>query len=539
MTKLNSLSLAVALSLSVIPLKSEAIGLGKYDSNAQLNQPLNLSIPVLTEHDDLSGFKAYLADYNQHERFGIIFPGWMPKIKANVLKQDDGYQLMLTTNRPIKEPIVNFVLAVDYQGMKLYKEITLFLDPPTKAQIENRIQIKSNLAAQPIVGAETTFKTSSQSLPIRSKLGNDTQLDDSNRVKRGDSLWTLAAQWELKGVNQNEKMELLYQNNGHAFINGNRGLIKEGSLINYSSDLIANSQQSRLESNTYGTVAAQTDNLNNIEPSAENQTSASGKTAFEETKIAQMQQKIGLLNQTISRQQEQNQQLKVQLAKIEDLIANMQQKSTSGAAVPIVELAKSTSALEQTRVDAKPLGPAIYPSPTEQAKPSAFANISPNLFLLYWSIGLLAIGLVTQKLFNQWKFNRFNRRLANQLSKLNTSTAAATSPIPSIDELRLPKESSVANRIKYIQSAANFYLRCHRFDLAKELVNESLIQYASNSRIVKELLELRRTIYQTIDKGLKTDIVEKLDSHGADNPVSGDNIEPFDQFGQRWNRKVS
>ena len=63
MTKLNSLSFAVALSLSVIPLKSEAIGLGKYENYAQLNQPLNLSIPLLTEHDDLTSFKAYLADY--------------------------------------------------------------------------------------------------------------------------------------------------------------------------------------------------------------------------------------------------------------------------------------------------------------------------------------------------------------------------------------------------------------------------------------------------------------------------------------------
>ncbi|MCW8999310.1 MAG: hypothetical protein OQK04_11400, partial [Kangiellaceae bacterium] len=377
------------------------------------------------------------------------------------------------------------------------------------------------------------------------------QFTGPNRVKRGDSLWKLASQWDLKGTSQNEKMELLFQNNSHAFIDGNRGLLKEGSVISYSTELIgsnhlqnespsANSNTSAPQAMVTQTSTAQTVILeNNIELSTENAATTSGQTGYQQNRIDQMQQKISSLDQTISRQLEENRQLKVQLAQIENLVAKMQQNSTTGATIPLASATRSVSLPVQANIDPKPLGPAIYPDPEPKIQPSVFESLSPNLFLLYWSLGLLAIGLITQRLFNQWKFNRFNKRLDRQLSKLSASTSEVTMSVPGIDELELPKESSITNRIKYIQSAANFYLRCHRFDLAKELVNESLIQYASNSRVVKELLELRRTIYRTIDKGLKTDIVEKLDTHGSDHNVSDDNVEPFDRFGQRWNRKVS
>ena len=161
-----------------------------------------------------------------------------------------------------------------------------------------------------------------------------------------------------------------------------------------------------------------------------------------------MQQQINQLDQTITRQLEENQQLKVQLAQIENLIAKIQQNPTTSAAIPTADTSKSTNSPVQARLDPKPLGPAIYPNPKPQTQQSAFENLTPNLFLLYWSLGLLAIGLITQRLFNQWKFNRFNKRLDKQLSKL-TASPAATMPIPSIDELKLPKESSIANRIEF------------------------------------------------------------------------------------------
>ena len=129
---LLSLSLAAAAPV-------HAIGVGNIDILSNLNQPLLAKIHILASPDEgirASNLKVRVASREQHARYGLPYPALLKSARFIVTPDGNGgFLVRATTSRPVKEPLLNFLLEVDWGKGRLYKEVALLLDPPGYQQL--------------------------------------------------------------------------------------------------------------------------------------------------------------------------------------------------------------------------------------------------------------------------------------------------------------------------------------------------------------------------------------------------------------------
>ncbi len=131
-------SLVLSLTLAM-PFPLHAIGVGDIDIQSHLNQPLLAQIRILASKSEgirASDLTVRAASRAQHSKYGLDYPSTLRGAKFRVTQQGNGnFLVRATTSYPIKEPLLNFLLEVDWGKGKLYKEVALLLDPPGYQQL--------------------------------------------------------------------------------------------------------------------------------------------------------------------------------------------------------------------------------------------------------------------------------------------------------------------------------------------------------------------------------------------------------------------
>ena len=123
------LSLSIAL---LIPGMARAMGLGKLTLHSGLDEPLKAEIELTSvQSNEIKSLKTGLASRADFENAGIERAPHLAGIKYIVVQRPDGrYFLQLTTDQPIREPFLHFLLQVDWVGGHLIREYTALIDPP-------------------------------------------------------------------------------------------------------------------------------------------------------------------------------------------------------------------------------------------------------------------------------------------------------------------------------------------------------------------------------------------------------------------------
>ncbi|WP_444995559.1 type IV pilus assembly protein FimV [Aliikangiella sp. IMCC44359] len=585
MTRLNLISIAVAISLSATCNHSKAIGLGNPSTEAIINRPLKIDLPIVAYEADLYEINATLANHQQHRRFGLPYPSWIPKLKFNTIETNQGPVLQITSLQPIKEPLLNFVVAVDYKGMKLFKEVTLFLDPvevyyaKKQAQTKSQDSLNQRVNRRDTSNKQATLNTTTQSNQ-NTTLVKATERDDnvvqehskSILVTQGQSLWRIAKAWQVSQASISQKMEAIYLANPHAFLNNNKNHLKQGVTLNFSlNDLeqtvskISKPKSESVAVNKVSSLAQQMPSKSDTisKPSQQTEASTNDKQSLVLKQII-LEQQLAELNDNIQKERERNLAMKQDMAKLEAVINRLQNQpaeqhfaATITTPVSLNENTASTPAASKNSIQEIAKQQPVSATSDLPAKNESFNQPIANNTKMIWATGAwiffaLLIAYLGTRYSSRRKVNRFAKKLDNQLENIAYNDHREQSQAPTLKELSIPKNISSTEQVKYLQSAADFYLSCNRYDLAKELVNESLIQFSGNTKIVKALLNIRKTIYQKLDANLQTNIVEKLDTRSttkipeneesgvvfdSDDDVDLDSLN--DEFIREWNKKVS
>jgi pilus assembly protein FimV len=133
---LPALGLMLAAVLTLFPVVSHALGLGKLKMLSALNEPLNAEVEFtsITEKE-LKGLNAGLAPRVDFDTAGVERAPYLSQIKFTVSKRLDGsYFLMLRTERPMEEPFLHLLLQVEWPGGRLVHEYTALIDPPYRVE---------------------------------------------------------------------------------------------------------------------------------------------------------------------------------------------------------------------------------------------------------------------------------------------------------------------------------------------------------------------------------------------------------------------
>lgn len=212
MTQKRIVSLSVVAALGLLsPLTSWAFGLGQITVNSALNQPFSAEIPVTslraTERGNLDVRLASLSDF---DRAGLDRSLLLTQLRFEVIEQGDKALVKITSQVPIKEPFLDFLVTASAGEGRMLREYTVLLDPP--ADIYQR-------PSQPATTASPAPTTSS---PAARTPSRPAYSSDQYQVRRGDTLWQIAQQTKpAADITAQQMMMALLAVNPQAFQNNN------------------------------------------------------------------------------------------------------------------------------------------------------------------------------------------------------------------------------------------------------------------------------------------------------------------------------
>lgn len=270
--KKQALSIAVMIA-GAYPAASNALSLGDIESNSNLNQPLRAKIELLAAGaQDAKQLQVRLAPASVFNRVGIERPAFLDSLRFSTSVQNGKPVILVSSDKPITEPFVNFLLEVNWPQGQLLKEYTVMLDPPVLMQPGNtvagneaavRAEPRANgtvnrpapaTPVQPepelVADAQSSVQAEAPQTARQVRVQQQPRRATSNRqasqqraaapaqggsrtyrVRPGDTLFKVASQLSQPGTNIDQMMMALYRANPQAFIDGNINGLKSGVTL--------------------------------------------------------------------------------------------------------------------------------------------------------------------------------------------------------------------------------------------------------------------------------------------------------------------
>ena len=113
-----------------------AVGVGEYELNSYLNQPLDMEVS-LHEVGDLTAEEILvnLAPQTEFDAAGVDRTYFLNRLEFAVeVTSKDTAVLHITTDPPVREPYLNFLVEFLWPTGRLMREYTVLLDPPSFAE---------------------------------------------------------------------------------------------------------------------------------------------------------------------------------------------------------------------------------------------------------------------------------------------------------------------------------------------------------------------------------------------------------------------
>jgi pilus assembly protein FimV len=163
------------------------------------------------------------------------------------LQAGDKALLHITTDQPVREPYLNFLVEFLWPTGRLMREYTVLLDPPSYADSASTAAPTISRAPQPVTRSEPEFEPqaapsrpaaqsspseSVSSAPAASQPVADSGQRNTYTVKASDTMWRIALDNRpAESVSVQQMLVAIQTMNSDAFINNNVNLVREGTVL--------------------------------------------------------------------------------------------------------------------------------------------------------------------------------------------------------------------------------------------------------------------------------------------------------------------
>ena len=240
----------MSTSLAWAPQVS-ALGLGEIETRSALNERFAAEIELLDTRDlDASEVIASLASTDDFRRVGVERFFFLTSLQFDVVRNSRG-NLVITasSNQPITEPYLNFLVEVLWPAGRLLKEYTVLLDPPTFTHSAAAPVAAPTTESTDIASAGRVQRNNPAGVQVPSiQTGSQAQVGTSapkNRANdgtygsttRNDTLWAIANETlPSNNVTPQQNMLAIQRLNPNAFIDNNVNLLKAGVVLRLPSE---------------------------------------------------------------------------------------------------------------------------------------------------------------------------------------------------------------------------------------------------------------------------------------------------------------
>lgn len=243
---------AVVFSLGCLQASSAlALGLGELKLESFLNQPLDASVDLLNVgnlHED--EIKVRLATREDFKRLGMDRSFFLTSIRFEVVVEDGRARIVMTSDDPVLEPYLDFIVEARWPTGRLLREYTVLIDPPAFSQatpVVSASQRVEEVEGIPAPGKKKALVSSSGTqvdvrksnlgpgeMPQRNfnaGAGAAPAPGDRYMIKRDDTLWQIASSARPAGATVHQTMLDIQRLNPDAFVNNNINRVKAGYII--------------------------------------------------------------------------------------------------------------------------------------------------------------------------------------------------------------------------------------------------------------------------------------------------------------------
>jgi pilus assembly protein FimV len=125
--KTNTLSITLMLLfLTAISPDVSALALADLDLKSSLNQQLDVRIRLLTSSaDELDSLTIHVKALS-HAGAGHLA---LPHLQYELIREETGNYLRITTRDAVREPVISFLLDINWSGGHFLREYSLLIDP--------------------------------------------------------------------------------------------------------------------------------------------------------------------------------------------------------------------------------------------------------------------------------------------------------------------------------------------------------------------------------------------------------------------------
>lgn len=219
---MRRLALGTAVWALVAPGSTFGLGLGEIEPRSALNQPLRAEIRLVSaDPREVEDLVVRLAPPALFERMGIPRPPVLTRLEFEpVALPDGGYRIRVTSDGPVREPFLNFLVEASWPNGRLVREYTLLLDPPALFE-----------QSRPEPAAALTGRGDDGRADGAGAAG-DSALPETHRVRTGDTLWALGERFRPGGdITVEQMMMALLRANPEAFGEGNINNLRRGQVL--------------------------------------------------------------------------------------------------------------------------------------------------------------------------------------------------------------------------------------------------------------------------------------------------------------------
>jgi len=226
MARVRQLMLGLASGSALYSGMAPALGLGEITLHSALNQPFEAEIELL-EVGDLGAqdLRIGLAPAEVFSRSGVERFYFLNDLRFTPLLQGSRSVIRVVSNRPVREPYLNFIVEVARPNGQLLREYTVLLDPPGSSAYTAVSAPSAAAISQPSTRAAASVSPVSTVTPPSASAGH------RHQVSRGDSLWSIAARLREQGstLSQQALMEGILALNPNAFAGGDPSRLQAGA----------------------------------------------------------------------------------------------------------------------------------------------------------------------------------------------------------------------------------------------------------------------------------------------------------------------
>lgn len=267
---------ALGLALALATGAASALGLGQIEVMSRLGQPFLAEIPIVTSDPaELENLQAELASPLVFARVGLQPPmGVVAQLQfTSALDAAGNPVIRVTSQEPVNEPLLTFLVSVDWGQGRLVREYAALVDAPrtvsapmqpaieeTVVSAPNTIErpVEPEAAPPPVQAppegeAEAVAEHDPDAVPATPQPEPEpapTQVavatpppspvpglgeDGDYSVRRGDTLSQIASRMRGEGVSLDQAMIALLRANPDAFIGGNINRLKAGAVLDLPS----------------------------------------------------------------------------------------------------------------------------------------------------------------------------------------------------------------------------------------------------------------------------------------------------------------